>query len=262
MDGLEHQTELILGLMAIMAALVTLARRLALPYPILLVLGGLALSLLPNLPRIRMAPEIVFLLFLPPLLYEEAYLTSWRDLRANIRPISLLAFGLVLVTTALVGAAAHWAIPGLSWPVAFVLGSVVAPTDEAAVMPVIERLAVPRRVATIISDESLVNDAVSLVVYRLAIAAVVSGSFSLVQAGGQFLLVSVGGVFVGLAVGWLAAFVMNKLEDPSVEITVSLIIPFVTYFGAENLNTSGVLAVVALGIYMGRKAAFARSPKS
>jgi CPA1 family monovalent cation:H+ antiporter len=129
-------------------------------------------------------------------------------------------------------------------------------------MPIIERMAVPRRVATIISDESLVNDAVSLVVYRLAIAAVVSGSFSLVQAGGQFILVSVGGVLVGLAVGWLATHLMNKLDDASVEITVSLIIPFVTYFTAENLNSSGVLAVVALGIYMGRKAAFSRSPKS
>src|ERR1700722_9829027 len=194
MNGLEHQTELILGLMAIIAALVTLARRLALPYPILLVIGGLTLSLVPNLPRIRMAPEIVFLLFLPPLLYEESYFTSWRDLRANVRPISLLAFGLVLVTTAAVGVVAHWAIPAISWPVAFVLGSVVAPTDEAAVMPVIERMAVPRRVATIISDECLVNDAVSLVIYRLAIVAVVSGSFSLARAGGQFILVSAGGV--------------------------------------------------------------------
>jgi Na+/H+ antiporter len=262
MNGLEHQTELILSLAAVMAVLVTLARRMALPYPILLVIGGLALSLVPNLPRIRMAPEIVFLLFLPPLLYEESYFTSWRDLRDNIRPISLLAFGLVLVTTALVGVAAHWAIPSLSWPVAFVLGAVVAPTDEAAVMPVIERMSVPRRVATIISDESLVNDAVSLVVYRLAIAAVVSGSFSLAQAGGQFLLVSAGGVVVGLTIGWLAARLMNRLDDPSVEITVSLIIPFVTYFAAENLNSSGVLAVVSLGIYMGRKAAFSRSPKS
>src|SRR6185369_8240657 len=130
-------TELILGLLAFMALLVTLARRLELPYPVLLVVGGLALSFLPHLPRVHMAPEIVFLLFLPPLLYAESYFTSWRDLRANLRPISLLAFGLVLVTTALVGATAHWLIPALSWPVAFVLGAVVAPTDEAAVMPVI-----------------------------------------------------------------------------------------------------------------------------
>jgi CPA1 family monovalent cation:H+ antiporter len=262
MNGLEHQTELILGLMAIMAALVTLARRLALPYPILLVLGGLALSLVPNLPNIRMAPEIVFLLFLPPLLYEESYFTSWRDLRDNVRPISLLAFGLVLVTTAMVGVVAHWAIPALSWPVAFVLGAVVAPTDEAAVMPVIERLAVPRRVATIISDESLVNDAVSLVVYRLAIAAVVSGSFSLLQAGGQFLFVSIGGVLVGLAIGWMAARLLNGLDDAPVEITGSLIIPFVTYFAAEKLGTSGVLAVVSLGIYMGRQGSSVRTPKT
>ncbi len=262
MNGLEHQTELILGLMAIIAVLVTLARRLALPYPILLVIGGIGLSLVPDLPHIRMAPEIVFLLFLPPLLYEESYFTSWRDLRANIRPISLLAFGLVLATTAIVGAAAHWAIPALSWPVAFVLGAVVAPTDEAAVMPVIERMAVPRRVATIISDESLVNDAVSLVVYRLAVVAVVTGSFSFARAGAQFIVVSVCGVLIGLVIAWLASHLMKRLDDPSVEITVSLIIPFVTYFTAENFNASGVLAVVSLGIYMGRTAATGRSPQS
>jgi len=262
MHGLEYRTELILGLMAIMAALVTLARRLDLPYPILVVLGGLALGFLPHLPRIEMAPEIVFLLFLPPLLYEEAYFTSWRDLRDNLRPISLLAFGLVLVTTALVGIVAHWAIPALSWPVAFVLGAVMAPTDEAAVLPVIERLGVPRRVATIVSDESLVNDAVSLVIYRLAAAAVVSGTFSLVHAGGQFLYVSVGGVGVGLAIGWLIAHLVRRLDDPPVEITVSLLLPFVTYLGAEKLGTSGVLAVVALGIYMGRQGSFVRTPQT
>jgi Na+/H+ antiporter len=262
MDGLEHQTELILGLLAVMAVLVTLARRLDLPYPILLVVGGLVLSLLPHLPRVQMAPEIVFLLFLPPLLYEESYFTSWRDLRDNMRPISLLAFGLVLVTTALVGVVAHWAIPALSWPVAFVLGAVVAPTDEAAVMPIIERLGVPRRVATIISDESLVNDAVSLVIYRLAAAAVVSGSFSLAQASTQFLLVSVGGVVIGLVLGWLTARLMRRLDDPPVEITVSLLVPFVTYLAAERLGTSGVLAVVALGIYMGRQGSFVRTPQT
>ncbi|HLK61045.1 MAG TPA: Na+/H+ antiporter [Chthonomonadaceae bacterium] len=262
MNGLEYQTELVLGLLAIMVVLVTLARRLELPYPILLVVGGLALSLMPNLPRIHLAPEIVFLLFLPPLLYEESYFTSWRDLRANLRPISLLAFGLVLVTTALVGVVAHWAIPALSWPVAFVLGAVVAPTDEAAVMPVIERLGVPRRVATIISDESLVNDAVSLVIYRMAAAAVVSGSFSLMQAGSQFLLVSAGGVAIGLAFGWLIARLMRKIDDPPVEITVSLLIPFVTYLAAEKLGASGVLAVVALGIYMGRQGSLVRTPQT
>lgn len=262
MNGLEHQTELFVGLLAIMAVLVTLARRLELPYPVLLVVGGLALSFMPHLPRVHMAPEIVFILFLPPLLYEEAYFTSWRDLRDNLRPISLLAFGLVLVTTVAVGVVAHWAIPALSWPVAFVLGAVVAPTDEAAVMPVIERLGVPRRVATIVSDESLVNDAVSLVIYRLAAAAVVSGTFSLAQASWQFVLVSAGGVVIGLGIGWVIARLLQTIQDPPVEITASLLLPFVTYLGAEKLGTSGVLAVVALGIYMGRQSSFVRTPQT
>lgn len=262
MHGLQYQTEIVLALLSVMVMLVTVARRLDLPYPILLVLGGLALSLLPNLPRIHMAPEIVFLLFLPPLLYEEAYFTSWRDLRADLRPISMLAFGLVLATTALVGMVAHWAIPALSWPVAFVLGAVVAPTDEAAVMPVIERLGVPRRVAAIVSDESLVNDAVSLVVYRMAAAAVVSGSFSLARAGIEFVLVSVGGVLIGLAIAVLVSRLMKRLDDPPVEITISLLVPFATYLAAEKLGTSGVLAVVALGIYMGRQASSVRTPRT
>lgn len=261
MNRLQHDTELVVGLLAVVAFLVTFARRLRLPYPILLVVGGLVLSLVPGLPRVTMAPEIIFLLFLPPLLYEEAYFTSWRDLRANIRPISLLAFGLVLVTTVLVGAVAHWAIPSLSWPVAFVLGAVVAPTDEAAVMPVIERLGVPRRVAAIISDESLVNDAVSLVIYRLAAAAVVSGTFSLFHAASQFVLVSVGGVAIGLFFGWLVVRLVRNLDDPPVEITISLLVPFTTYLAAEKLGTSGVLAVVSLGIYAGRQCAFVRSPQ-
>jgi Na+/H+ antiporter len=261
-SNLQQDTELVIGLLGVMALLVTAARRLHLPYPILLVIGGLFFSVIPGLPRMVMAPEIIFLLFLPPLLYQEAYFTSWGDLRANLRPIALLGFGLVLVTTALVGVAAHWAIPGLSWPVAFVLGSVVAPTDEAAVMPVMERLRVPRRVATIISDESLVNDAASLVIYRLAAAGVVSGSFSLVQAGEQFVLVSVGGIAVGLGIGWLVARLMRGLDDPPVEITLSLLIPFVTYLSAEKVGASGVLAVVAMGIYMGRQASFVRTPRT
>src|SRR5947209_2356219 len=146
MQGFEQEVENGMGLLAALALLVTAARRVGLPYPVLLVVGGLVLSFVPGLPQVKLAPELVFLLFLPPLLYAESYYTSWRDLRANLRPISLLAFGLVGATTSVVAVIAHAAIPGLSWPTAFVLGAIVAPTDEAAVLPVIERLGVPQRV--------------------------------------------------------------------------------------------------------------------
>src|SRR5438876_2768109 len=146
--------ELLLGLLAALALLVLMARQLNLPYPILLVMGGLALGFLPGVPRVELAPNLVFLLFLPPILYEEAYFTSWRDFRANLRPITLLAFGLVLATTGAVAAVAHWAIPGLSWPTASVLGAIVAPTDEVAVAPIVRRLGVHRRILTMVDNES------------------------------------------------------------------------------------------------------------
>src|SRR5438105_8487473 len=173
MDDLVGVVEFMLGLLAALALLVLLARQLNLPYPILLVVGGLTLGFLPGVPRVELAPNLVFLLFLPPILYEEAYFTSWRDVLTNLRPISLLVFGLVLATTGAVAAVTHWAIPGLSWATA--ISSVGATTDEIAVVPIVHRLRVPRRIVTIIEDESLVNDAVSLVIYRLAVAAFVRG---------------------------------------------------------------------------------------
>src|SRR5947209_2013152 len=234
MDDLVGVVEFMLGLLAALALLVLVARQLNLPYPILLVVGGLAIGFLPGVPRVELAPNLVFLLFLPPILYEEAYFTSWRDFRANLRPISFLVFGLVGATTGAVAAVAHWAIPGLSWATAFVLGAVVAPTDEVAVVPIVHRLRVPRRIVTIIEDESLVNDAVSLVIYRLAAAAVVSGVFSLAQAGLQFVLVSVGGIAIGLAAAWVVAQLVRRLDDPALEITISLIVPFLVYLPAER----------------------------
>jgi CPA1 family monovalent cation:H+ antiporter len=254
--------ELLVGLLAALALLVLLARHLNLPYPILLVVGGLALGFLPGVPRVELAPNLVFLLFLPPILYEEAYFTSWRDFRANLRPISLLVFGLVLATTAAVAAVAHWAIPGLAWQTAFVLGAVVAPTDEIAVVPTVHRLKVPRRVTTIIEGESLVNDAVSLVIYRLAVAAVVSGAFSLAQAGVQLVLISLGGVAIGLASGWLVSQIVHRINDPPVEITLSLAVPYAGYLPAEKLGASGVLAVVTMGIYLGRKGSLLFAPQT
>ena len=262
------QIELIVGLLVAVAALATLATRLRIPYPILLVLGGSALGFVPKLPPVELDPELVFLLFLPPLLYVSALFTSWRDFRANVRPISLLAVGLVLMTTFVVAAVVH-AVIGLPWAAAFVLGAIVSPTDAIAATAVAERLGVPRRIVTILEGESLVNDATGIVAYRIAVAAVITGAFSIWEAGLQFVLGAAGGVAVGLAVGWFIIWARRHLsEDPSIQNTVSLLTPFVSYLLAEELPSSlwhyaglpgefhfsGVLAVVTTGLYWGRKA--------
>src|SRR5688572_23008958 len=182
---MAHVIETVLGLMVAVAIVAVLARKLQVPYPILLVIGGLGLALIPGLPRVRLDPELVFLLFLPPLLYVSALFTSWRDFRANVRAISLLAVGLVLMTTFVVAAVVH-TVAGLPWAAAFVLGAIVSPTDAIAATTVAQRLGVPRRIITILEGESLVNDATGIVAYRIAVAAVVAGIFSLWQAGLQF----------------------------------------------------------------------------
>ncbi len=245
-----------------MIALASLAVRLKVPYPILLVLGGLVLGFVPGLPRVQLDPDLVFLLFLPPLLYVSALFTSWRDFRANLRPISLLAIGLVLMTTGVVALVSH-AVLGLPWTAAFVLGAIVSPTDAVAATAIAQRLGVPRRIVMVLEGESLVNDATGIVAYRIAVAAVVAGTFSLAEAGFQFVVGSIGGVLVGLAVGWLVIRVRRYIpDDPSIQNTVSLLTPFVAYLPAEELHLqvagldlrfSGVLAVVATGLYLGRK---------
>jgi CPA1 family monovalent cation:H+ antiporter len=248
------EVEIVLGLLVAVAALVALARKIKVPYPVMLVLGGLGLALVPGLPDIRLQPELVFLLFLPPLLYWESLTAPLRDFRANARLIFLLAIGLVLATTCVVALVAHAVIPGLPWPAAFVLGAVLAPTDEVAVAEVASQLALPRRVLSVIEGESLINDAVSLVAYRIAIAAAVTGLFSPRSAGVQFLLVGLGGVGIGLAVGWGVAWLRRHLaRDPPVENTVSLLTPFAAYLPAEAAGVSSVLAVVTIGLYLGRR---------
>jgi monovalent cation/hydrogen antiporter len=261
------QIEIILGLLVAVAALATLATRLKVPYPILLVLGGSVLGFVPKLPQVELDPELVFLLFLPPLLYVSALFTSWRDFRANVRPISLLAIGLVLMTTFVVAWVVHATI-GLPWAAAFALGAIVSPTDAIAATTVAQRLGVPRRIVTILEGESLVNDATGIVAYRIAVVAVVTGAFSIWEAGLQFVVGAAGGVAVGLAVGWVVIWVRRHLsEDPSVQNTISLLTPFVAYLVAEELppylwhilrlpgelHFSGVLAVVTTGLYLGRK---------
>jgi Na+/H+ antiporter len=248
---MEQQIDLLLGLLVAVAGLALLARKIKVPYPVLFVIGGLLIALIPGLPRIRLQPELVFLLFLPPLLFPSALFTSWRDFSANIRPISLLAIGLVLFTTISVGYLAHYLIAGLPLAAAFALGAVVSPPDAVAATAITQRLRVPRRIVTVLEGESLVNDAAALVALRFAIAALATGSFSLAQASLSFILVGLGGVAIGLAVGWISARVMKWIDDPPVQIIISLLTPFAAYLPAERMGVSGVLAVVTAGLYIG-----------
>jgi Na+/H+ antiporter len=247
MNGLE----LILVLLVVAAGLAVAAQRLSVPYPVLLVLGGLALALVPGLPPVRIEPQLVLLIFLPPLLFSAAWLTSWRDFAANLRPITLLAVGLVIVTTTAVAGVAHAVIPGMGWPEAFLLGAIISPPDAVAATAVTQRLKVPRRIVTILEGESLVNDATGLVSYKFALAAVVSGGFSVTRAGGQFALMVLGGVAIGLAVGWLVAQIHRRLDDFQAETVITLLTPYAAYIPAEHLGVSGVLATVTAGGYLG-----------
>jgi CPA1 family monovalent cation:H+ antiporter len=243
--------ELVLVLLIVAAGLAVAAQRLRVPYPLLLVIGGLGLAFVPGLPHVTFAPQTVLLIFLPPLLFSAAWFTSWLDFAANRRAIALLAVGLVIVTTTCVAWAAHAVYSGMSWPVAFVLGAIVSPPDAVAATAVTQRLKVPRRIVTILEGESLVNDATGLVAYKFALAAVLTGGFSAARAGGEFLIVAAGGVAMGLAVGWLVAQIHRRLEDFEVETVITLLTPYVAYMPAEHLHVSGVLATVAAGGYLG-----------
>jgi CPA1 family monovalent cation:H+ antiporter len=247
-----HVIELVLSLFAAVAALAYVAARLRVPYPIFLVLGGLALAFIPDLPRVTLDPDVVFVLFLPPILYYAGILTSWRDFKANKRPIGLLAFGLVLFTTALVAVAGHYLI-GMSWAGAFVLGAIVSPPDAVAATAIMSRMRIPKRIITILEGESLVNDATALVAYRLAVLAVMRADFSLAQGAMQFVWMAIGGIGVGLLAGVAAAWVRPKLRDDGIEAVVSLLTPYLAYIPAERAGVSGVLAAVTAGVYMSRR---------
>lgn len=219
------------------------------PYPILLVFAGLIIGFVPGVPLISLDPEMVFLLFLPPLLYRAGWNTSWKDFQASIVPISRLAIGLVLFTTFSVAALAHYFIPGMSWPIAFVLGAIVSPPDAVSATSIISGMGLNRRIVTILEGESLVNDASALIVYRYAIAAVVSSSFVLWKAGLQFLIVASGGILIGFILGYLLCIILKRIKNnPTVETTLLLLVPFVSYPLAERFGVSGVLAVVSTGL--------------
>jgi Na+/H+ antiporter len=240
--------------------MLVLASRTRVPYQLMLVLGGLLLALVPGAPTVEMPPEIVLVAFLPPLLYVGAYYTSLRDLRANLRPIGLLSIGLVLATTIVVAVIAHAAIHGLAWPSAFILGAVVSPTDAVAITSLAQRFGLPRRIVVVLEGESLFNDATALVAYRVALGAAVTGTFSLVDASLHFLVIAVGGVAVGLAVAYPLRLLRRTLDDPPIEVAISLATGYLVFLPAELLHVSGVLGVVTAGVYLGWHAPELTSP--
>lgn len=244
--------ELVLLLMICAVALGWLARHFKFPFPIALVVGGALLGLIPKLPQFPFDPQLILVIVLPPILYQAALLTSWSDFKANIRPISLLAIGLVIVTTLAVGCTLKLMIPSVPWAAAFVLGAIVSPPDAVAATAILSRLNIPRHIVTILEGESLVNDASGLVIYKLAIAAVLTGTFSFMDASAQFAIVSAGGVGVGILLAFVFIVVHRRLGDPFIEVITALTIPYTIYIAAESLHVSGVLAVVAAGLLRGR----------
>jgi monovalent cation/hydrogen antiporter len=257
--------ELVLGLFVVAVALGYLGRRIGVAYPILLVLGGLVLGILeiaflPGMPVVELEPDVVFLLLLPPILFGAGFSTPIRDIKANARPIALLAVGLVLFTTAVVGLVAHALLPDMDIFAAFALGAIVAPPDAVAATAIFRRIGAPRRIVTILEGESLMNDATALIAYRFAVAAILTGAFSWVAAGFAFVFVGLGGIVVGVVVGVLVTEAWRRTSDPTLEIMVSLLAPFAAYLPAEALGLSGVLAAVVAGLIAGRRAPRALSP--
>ena len=242
---------LVIFIIAILLVLSVFSANIRLPYPILLLGVGVVLGMLPFIPTLALDPEIVFLVFLPPLLYDAASKTSWLDFKKEIRPISTLAITLVFFTTITVALAAHYFIPGFSWPLAFVLGAIVSPPDAVAATSITKGLGLNRRVITIIEGESLVNDASALIAYRYAVTAVLSGVFVFWKAGLGFLIVAAGGVGIGLLLGYVLVIAHRKITDNSiVETSLSLLTPFMAYVLAERFHVSGVLAVVTAGFFI------------
>ncbi len=254
--------ELIVALLLCAVGLAWLARRWHVPYPIMLTLGGVALSLMPHLPKLPLDPNLILVIFLPPVLYPAALLTSWRDFSRAVRPISLLAIGLVIATTVVVGAALKCLVPDMPWAAAFAFGAIISPPDAVAATAILGTMKLSRRTVTILEGESLVNDATGLVLYKFAVAATLSGAFSIVEASGQFILVAAGGVAVGMLVGYAYVLLHQRLHDSLIEIMLSLTLPYSAYLLAETLHVSGVLAVVAAGLLRARHAPEVFSPQT
>ena len=244
------EIESLIFLLGAAVLLAQVARYAGVPYPVFLVLGGLAIGFTPGLPTVVVSPEVIFLVFLPPLLNSEAFSFSPLDLRARLRSITLLAVGLVLLTASAVALVAHLVV-GLPWGAAFVLGAILAPTDPVAAQAVFRRLGVPERVGTVVGGESLVNDGSALVVFNVAVAAVVAGTFSLARAGLDFVVTGAGGLLLGLVFALVVLPFWARIRDPQVLVAASLLIPYAVYVAAEAVGASGILAVVAYGLYQG-----------
>lgn len=250
----------VLALLLVVAILFEIAGRAGIPYPVLLVLGGLGLAFVPGVPRFSLEPELVLLVFLPPLLFSAAFETPLRDLRANIWPIGRLSIGLVIFTMAVVAVVAQAAIPGLGWAAAFTLGAIVSPTDPLAATTFFRRLAIPQRVVTILEGEGLLNDATALIAYRAAVLAAISGSFVPGDAVVAFVGAGIGGIIIGAGVGLVFGEILRRLHNPPVEVALSLVIPYAAYLPADRLGLSAVLAAVAAGLIVGRRSTMISSP--
>jgi CPA1 family monovalent cation:H+ antiporter len=248
-----HTFEVLLGLLAASVALALVARRLRVPLAVVLVVGGMALALVPGLPTVELDPQLVLALFLPPLLQASAYRTDWPAFRFNLRPILLLALGAVLFTTAVVAAVAKLLVPDLPWAAAVALGAIVAPPDAVAATSVLKDFRIPKRIVTVLEGESLLNDASSLVLYRFAVAATTAGTVSLGEASLSFVAAAAGGTAVGWLVGRAAMWIFARLEDTLLDILVTFLAGFAAYTAAERLHASGVLAAVACGLVLGRQ---------
>ncbi len=236
-------------MLAVLAAVAVAARRLNTAPTILLVVAGVGIALVPGLPQVTLAPEVVLLVILPPLIYSAGVAMSWRDFRFNLRPIALLAFGCVIFTTCAVAAATHYLLK-FDWGVGFLLGAIVSPTDVVAPLAIARKLGLPRRIMVVLEGEGLANDATALVLYRFAVIAVTTGTFSLGEAAGEFVIIVIGEVIYGLAVGWLSLRLRKWSHEPRVEITLSLLTPFLAFWVPFHLGGSGVLATVACGLYV------------
>jgi Na+/H+ antiporter len=244
---------IIIFIMAIMIGFSALADKIKISYPILLIAAGIAIGFIPSMPHVELNPEVIFLIFLPPLLYDAAFNISFKTFRTNINTIASLAVGLVFITATGIAVIAHYMIPGMSWPLAFVLGAILSATDAVAAISITKGLGLSHNTTTILEGESLVNDASALVVYRFAVAAVTGTAFVLWQASLQFAALMAGGFAIGFLMGKILAFILQRVQK-NIMVTISfmLLMPFVTYLTAEELHVSGVIAVVLLGLSISR----------
>jgi Na+/H+ antiporter len=253
---------IVIFILAIMIGLSAIADKVKLPYPVLLITAGVAIGFIPTLPDIELNPEIIFLIFLPPLLYESAFNINYKTFKTNFSTISTLAISLVFITACGIAVVAHYIIPGMTWPLSFVLGAILSATDAVAAMSITKGLGISHKTSTILEGESLVNDASALVAYRFAVAAVTGAAFIFWKAAIEFVLLIAGGFLVGVVMSWILAFIVKRIQENILPcISIILLTPFVTYRIAEEFHVSGVIAVVVLGLGIARFSANNKAEK-